>query len=83
MMGATLAVFARSLAKEGHTVDFDTIVKLAQLGTSGVLLVILLQLWTEFRVQNQFIREMLLAADKDRNAIAQAVGAKPVNKETD
>ncbi len=57
--------------------DLDTILKVAQLGTSGVLLVILLNLWTEFKAQNDFIRQMLLAADKDRAAIKQAVGVEP------
>lgn len=64
--------------------DIDTILKVAQLGTSGILLVILLNLWTEFKAQNEFIRQMLLDAAKDRAAIASAVGLQAaVNKETD
>jgi hypothetical protein len=53
----------------------DLIAKLAQLGMSGVLLVLLNKLWVAFDQQNAFIREMLLQAQRDREAIAGAVGA--------
>lgn len=53
----------------------DLITKLAQLGMSGVLLVLLNKLWGAFDEQNKFIRDMLTQAQKDREAIAGAVGA--------
>jgi len=56
-------------------VDLDTLLKIGQLGTSGVLLFILLQLWTEFRAQNEFIRQMLLDAAKDRATLVAKVEA--------
>jgi len=58
-------------------VTLDDILKFAQLGTSGVLLVILLNLWSEFKAQNEFIRQMLLQADKDRAAMKAALGVDP------
>jgi hypothetical protein len=55
--------------------NLDDILKIAQLGTSGVLLFILVNLWAEFRSQNEFIRQMLLDAAKDRAALAASVKA--------
>lgn len=57
------------------TATFDGIYKVAQLGGTGVLLLLLNQLWVEFKAQNSFIRDLLLQAQKDREALAAAVGA--------
>jgi hypothetical protein len=53
---------------------FDLIAKVLQLGMSGVLLALLNKLWGAFDEQNKFIRELLVQAQKDREAIANAVG---------
>jgi len=51
----------------------DDILKVAQLGTSGVLLLILSQLWQEQKAQNAFIRQMLLDAKDDRAEIKASI----------
>jgi hypothetical protein len=56
--------------------DVDSLLKITQLGASGILLVILLQLWAEFRVQNEFIRKMLIDAAQDRAALKAAIASK-------
>lgn len=62
---------------------FDLILKIGQLGMSGVLLVLLNKLWDAFEKQNEFIREMLTQAQKDREAIAGAVGAQVTREKQD
>jgi len=51
----------------------DSILKIGQLGTSGVLLAILWQLWAEQKAQNAFIRQMLLDARDDRAEIKASI----------
>lgn len=53
--------------------DAELIKTLLQLGSTGLVLVILLQLWAEFRVQNEFIRKMLLDAAQDRADVKAAL----------
>lgn len=53
----------------------DWIFKLAQGGGTAIVIVILNQLWVEYKAQSAFIRDLLLQAQKDREALAHAVGA--------
>lgn len=48
--------------------------QLAQLGATGILLVILYFLWQEFKEQNKFIREQLIQSEAERKVMAQHIG---------
>lgn len=60
--------------------DIDGLLKVAQVGGMGVMLFLLANLWSEFKEQNKFIREMLLKlqendekAAKERKKLARAM----------
>lgn len=52
----------------------DAITRLAELGTSAILVTILFMLWKEFREQGKFIRELLLQAEAERKVLAIHAG---------
>lgn len=54
--------------------SLNGITQIAQLGTNGVLLVILYFLWQEYRTQNQFIRDQLVQSEAERKVLASAIG---------
>lgn len=60
--------------------DVDTFLKLANSGMGVVTLFILSQLWTEYKKQNDFIREMLirLTAEQERAEMQRAAIAKTI-----
>lgn len=60
----------------GENMDSVETIKLAlQMGMDGILLFLLSQLWKEHQAQNLFIRQMLLDAAEDREALFRATGA--------
>lgn len=54
--------------------DIETWKLVLQMGMDGVLLFLLSQLWKEHQSQNAFIRQMLLDAAEDREALFRATG---------
>jgi len=54
--------------------DANTIQLVSQLGSTGIVLVILYFLWQEYRVQAAYIRERLDQSDAERKVIAQELG---------
>jgi len=57
--------------------DINALLQLADVGSTGILLVILFALWQDYRVQNQFIREQLMQSHAERAALAEAMGIQP------
>lgn len=55
--------------------DIELFKLVLQMGMDGVLLFLLSQLWKEHQSQNAFIRQMLLDAAEDREALFRATGA--------
>jgi len=47
---------------------------IAQLGSTGIVLVILFALWNEYKAQAAYIRERLDQSDAERKVMAQALG---------
>lgn len=47
---------------------------IAQLGSTGIVLVILFALWNEYKAQAAYIRERLDQSDAERKVIAKELG---------
>jgi len=56
---------------------FEVLTKVADLGVSGILLVILFNLWREYQATNKFIRDILLQAQAERAVLAEQLGLRP------
>lgn len=54
--------------------SIELLTQVAQLGATGILLVILFFLWQEFREQNKFIRDQLLQLEAERVVLARQIG---------
>ncbi len=52
----------------------ETIQLIAQLGSTGIVLVILFALWNEYKAQAAYIRERLDQSDAERKVMAQELG---------
>jgi len=52
----------------------EAIQLIAQLGSTGIVLVILLALWNEYKEQAKYIRERLDQSDAERQVIAKELG---------
>jgi hypothetical protein len=52
----------------------EAIQLIAQLGSTGIVLVILGALWTEYKAQAAYIRERLDQSDAERKVIAKELG---------
>lgn len=57
--------------------DIAIVTQLAQLGATGILLVILFFLWQEFKKQNEFIRDLLTKSEAERVVVAERMGMTP------
>jgi hypothetical protein len=54
--------------------DIEALKVILELGMNGVLLVLIGALWKEHQNNNAFIRQMLLDAAEDREALYRAMG---------
>lgn len=54
--------------------EIDIITRVADLGSTALLAVILFFLWRDYRDQNAFIRDLLKDAEAERQALAAHVG---------
>lgn len=52
----------------------EALARIAELGLSATLLIILFVLWREFREQNKFIRDIFLQGEAERRAMAERLG---------
>jgi len=54
--------------------NITALLDLAQAGGTAILLFILVALWRAYEKQNEFIREMLLQSQAERQVIANSLG---------